>query len=90
MDRTVLQRHAVLSRARWPLHDLRREMAMMTLGMYQRGDALAGGLREGIDFIAYEAVPLDRSDLVLGEGNRWVDRRTTDGELLAADGRNAK
>lgn len=46
------------------------------------------GLRPGIDFVAYEQVPLRPGDLVY-RGARWVDRRTTNGEVLAADGRNA-
>jgi hypothetical protein len=46
------------------------------------------GSRPGIDFIAYEQVPLGPRDLVC-RGDRWVDRRTADGEILAADGRNA-
>lgn len=47
------------------------------------------GYRPGIDFIAYEQVPLGRGDLIC-EGGRWVDRRTTDGEVLAVDGRNRR
>lgn len=55
----------------------------------QGREAAARGLREGIDFIAYEQVPLGPGDLVPC-GDRWVDRRTTDGEVLAADGSNAR
>lgn len=45
-------------------------------------------LVEGRDFICYEQVPTGPGDLI-NRGGRWVDRRTTDGEILAADGRNA-
>lgn len=45
-------------------------------------------LIEGVDYICYDQVPLGPYDLVYRAG-RWVDRRTTDGEVLASDGRNA-
>lgn len=45
-------------------------------------------LIEGIGYVCYEQVPLGRFDLINRDG-RWVDRRTTDGEILAVDGRNA-
>jgi len=49
------------------------------------------GYREGVDFISYEMVPLGPRDLIFSyEPQRWVDRRTTDGEVLAVDGRNAR
>lgn len=49
------------------------------------------GFREGADFIAYEQVPLGRFDLVFCyERQRWIDRRTSDGEILAVDRRNAR
>lgn len=44
-------------------------------------------LTEGVDFICYEQVPLGPLDLVYRDG-RWIDRRTSDGEILAADRRN--
>lgn len=44
-------------------------------------------LVEGIDYSWYEQVPMGPRDLIWRDG-RWVDRRTTDGEVLAADGRN--
>lgn len=53
--------------------------------------AALNGLREGVDFICYEQVPLGPRDLVYCyERQRWIDRRTTDGNVLAADGFNAK
>lgn len=53
--------------------------------------AALNGLIEGADFIAYEQVPLGRFDLVFCyERQRWIDRRTTDGEILAVDRRNAR
>lgn len=60
---------------------------MMILCAGQGRVAAARGLREGIDFIAYEQVPLRPGDLI-NRGGRFVDRRTTDGEVLAVDGRN--
>jgi hypothetical protein len=47
------------------------------------------GLISGQDFISYEQVPLGPGDLIWN-GDRWIDRRTTDGEVLAVDGRNAR
>lgn len=47
------------------------------------------GLIEGRDFVSYDQVPLGPGDLI-AQGDRWVDRRTTDGEILATDGRNAR
>lgn len=54
----------------------------------QRAELLKSDLVEGRDFICYEQVPTRPGDIICRNG-RWVDRRTTDGEILAADGRNA-
>ena len=61
---------------------------MIVLAAEQGRVAEADGFRAGIDFIAYEQAPLGPGDLVY-LGGRWIDRRTTDGEILAVDGRNA-
>lgn len=47
-------------------------------------------LVEGVDFICYEQVPLGPRDLINDGNGRWIDRRTTDGNVLAVDGRNAR
>lgn len=45
-------------------------------------------LVEDVDYICYDQVPLGPFDLIYRDG-RWLDRRTTDGNVLATDGRNA-
>jgi hypothetical protein len=51
--------------------------------------AIQAGLADA--FRTYEMVPLGPRDLIFSsELKRWVDRRTTDGEILAVDRRNAK
>lgn len=62
---------------------------MIVLCAGQGAVAAARGLREGIDFTCYEQVPLGPGDLVSRAG-RWVDRRTVDGSMLAADGGNMR
>lgn len=62
---------------------------MITLSAGEGRLARERGLVEGVDFVSYEQVPLGPRDLIC-VGDRWVDRRTTDGEVLAADGRNAR
>jgi hypothetical protein len=65
---------------------------MLVLCAGQGRIAAARGLREGIDFVSYEQVPLGPGDLVYSgsEKRGWIDRRATDGEVLAEDGRNAR
>jgi hypothetical protein len=64
---------------------------MIVLAAEQGRVARRSGFVEGVDFIAYEQVPLGPYDLVYDQGSgRWIDRRTTDGEILAVDGRNAR
>lgn len=63
---------------------------MMVLCTGQALIASALGLREGIDYVFFEQVPLGVGDLVWDAAReRWSDRRTTDGEILRADGSNA-
>lgn len=63
-------------------------MKVLTAG--QGRMATVDGFCEGVDFISYEMVPLGPRDLIFNSATqRWVDRRTTDGEVLAVDGRNA-
>ena len=62
---------------------------MIVLSKGQGIMAAKRGFVEGRDFISYDQVPLGRFDLVWSN-ERWIDRRTTDGRVLAADGRNAR
>jgi hypothetical protein len=61
---------------------------MIVLNTSQRIVATANGYQESRDFSSYDQVPLGPRDLVW-DGARWIDRRTTDGNILASDGRNA-
>lgn len=62
-------------------------MSVIVLSAGQGREAALRG--DGTEFVCYEQVPLGRGDLVW-RGDRWVDRRTTDGHVLATDGRNAR
>ena len=64
-------------------------MRVPVLSQGQGQGATELGFREGIDFVAYDQVPLGPGDLIWN-GKRWADRRTIDGEVLATDGRNKK